>query len=100
MSPGQRLAQAVHAAFEFSVDHPSITEVWRRHSNFLVVVAVPDETTLLTLDSMAFTLGLQHTLVREPDYDNTVTAIALAPGKEARRLMAEFPLALKEKVVM
>lgn len=100
LKPGEQLAQGVHAAFEFSVDHPSITEVWRRHSNFLVVVAVPDETTLLTLDSMAFTLGLQHTLVREPDYDNTVTAIALAPGKEARRLMAEFPLALKEKVVM
>lgn len=92
------MAQSTHAAFEFSVDFPSITEVWRRNSNFLVIVAVPDENALLYLANAASALGLKHTVVREPDYGNTVTAIALEPGDMARRLCAEFPLALKRTV--
>ena len=35
------------------------------------------------LESMALTLGLKHSLVREPDMDNEVTAIALEPGPMA-----------------
>lgn len=95
LSPGAQLAQAVHAAFQFCVEHPATAEVWYRHSNFLVVVAVPDEIALLTLDSLAYTVGLAHEVVREPDYNDTVTAVVLAPGSMARKLCAEFPLALK-----
>jgi peptidyl-tRNA hydrolase len=80
---------------QYCVEHPTQAEMWHRHSNFLVVVSVPDEVALLTLDSLAWTVGLSHEVVREPDYENSVTAVVLAPGPMARKLCAEFPLALK-----
>jgi len=86
----------VHAAFEFAVDHPDTTRQWRLDSNFLVVVAVPDEAQLHKLDYAADCLGIRSTIVREPDYDNQYTALALEPGSFARKLCAEYPLALKE----
>lgn len=95
LAPGPQLAQSVHAAFEFAVDFPSITEVWRRHSNFLVVVGLRDEMQLLELANSASAYNIKHTVVREPDYGDTVTAVALEPGTKAARLCAEYPLAMK-----
>ena len=89
----------MHAAFEFSVDHPDVTKEWRINSNFLVVVAVPDEKALRKLWFAADCLGIVSTLVEEPDYGNQATALTLEPGKMARTLLAEYPLALKEKKV-
>lgn len=77
------------------MDYPAITEVWRRNSNFLVVVGVRDEDVLLELANSAAAFGIKHTVVREPDYGNTVTAVALEPTEKAARLCAEYPLALK-----
>lgn len=95
LAPGQQLAQSVHAAFEFAVDHPTLTEVWRRHSNYLVVVAVPDEAALLDLANRAAAADLRHTVVREPDCGNEVTAVVLEPGKAASKLCSTYPLALR-----
>lgn len=69
---------------------------WMEDSNFLVVVAVPDEAALADLAARAVEEGLVRTIVREPDLDNAITAVALQPGVDARRLCANFPLALKE----
>ena len=96
MTPGLQAAQAVHAAFHFWADWPSMALAWVRDSNFLVVVAVPDELALADLAARAVEEGIARTLVREPDLGNTITAVALQPGSEARRLCAELPLALKE----
>jgi peptidyl-tRNA hydrolase len=95
LSPGQQLAQSTHAAFEFAVDRPDITRRWRYESNFLVVVAVPDEAELKRLSYAAECLGIKMTMVAEPDYGDQLTALALEPGPLARKLCAEFPLALK-----
>jgi peptidyl-tRNA hydrolase len=97
LSSGLQLAQAVHAAFHFFADWPSLARAWVEDSNFLVVVAVPDEATLAELAGRAVEEGLARTIVREPDLENTITAVALQPGADARRLCANFPLALKEK---
>jgi hypothetical protein len=84
---------------EFAVDYPALTEVWRRHSNYFVGVSVLDEDALLSLANRAAALELPHTVVREPDCGNEVTAVTLAPGDQAQRLCAQHPLALKEKVM-
>jgi len=99
MSPGLQAAQAVHAAFHFSFDWPSMALAWVRDSNFLVVVAVPDEESLADLATQAVEEGIARTIVREPDLDNTITAVALEPGAIARRLCAEMPLALKGRAM-
>lgn len=73
-----------------------MTRAWLEDSNFLVVVAVPDEDALAELAARAAEEGIIRTLVREPDLDNELTAVALQPGSEARRLCAQLPLALRE----
>lgn len=92
------MAQAVHAAFHFSVDHPDLVTDWCSASNFLVVVSVPGEAALVALQDQATAAGIRSTLVREPDVDDQATALALEPGKTARKLCAQLPLALREKV--
>lgn len=72
---------------------------WLCNSNFLVVVSVPDESALQSLGYDAVRKGLAMTVVREPDLNNEVTAIALGPGLIAQKLCAQFPLALKERVM-
>lgn len=72
---------------------------WIRDSNFLVVVAVPDEPALMRLTTSVVEEGIAHTLVREPDLDGQATALAIEPGDDARRLCANLPLALKEPVM-
>lgn len=96
LSSGLQLAQAVHAAFQFFAEWPSLAGVWVRESNFLVVVATPNELALAELAGRAVEEGLARTIVREPDLDNTITAVALQPGADARRLCANFPLALRK----
>lgn len=93
------MAQAVHAAFHFYHDFPSLARPWLIQSNFLVIVSVPDENVLLDLITQASVRGITRVAVREPDLDNEATALALAPGKEAQKLCASLPLALKAVVV-
>lgn len=95
LSPGLQLAQAVHAAFQFFAEWPSLARAWTEDSNFLVVVAVPDEAALADLATAAVEEGIVRTIVREPDLDNEITAVALQPGPDARRLCGQLPLALK-----
>jgi hypothetical protein len=94
------VAQGIHAAFQFAVEHPALVKEWHMNSNYLVVVAVPDEAGLISLWSRAYGKGITNTYVREPDYDNQVTALVLEPGDAARRLCSQYPLALREKAVV
>lgn len=89
------MAQAVHAAFEFSHQHPDITGYWLASSNYIVIVSVPDEAALHTLCCEAIRRGLTTTVVREPDVNDEVTALAIEPGLTAQKLCATMPLALK-----
>lgn len=99
IGPGLQVAQAVHAAFAFGRDHPEETRKWLVESNFLVVVAVPDENALLDLITDAACRGITRTAVREPDIDDEVTAVALGPGTAAQKLCANLPLALRERAM-
>lgn len=96
MPPGLQAAQAVHAALEYSVKHPETISRWAASSNYLVIVAVPDEASLVRLTQRAHEASLEHHLVHEPDVDNEATALALEPGEKARRLCASLPLALRD----
>jgi|SRR5882757_1530283 len=96
MTPGLQAAQAVHASNQFFVDWPSMARAWFQVSNFLVVVAVPDELALAELATVSIEEGIVRSVFREPDLGNTITAVALEPGSTAQRLCAQLPLALRE----
>lgn len=88
-----QVAQAAHAAFTFAHDHPELTRAWHEQSQYLVIVAVPDQDALRALADKADTRGIPTTVWTEPDLDDAVTAVAFAPGQAARRLCANLPLA-------
>ena len=73
---------------------------WLERSNFLVVVAVADEDELAEILTRAGRADLHRVPVREPDLDNTLTAVVLEPGDTAKHICASLPLALKEAVVV
>lgn len=99
LPPGLQLAQSTHAAFQFFDEHPTQARSWLHRSNFLVVVAVPDEDALLALAAEAsLGKGLCTTKVHEPDLGDEYTAIAMQPGLEAGALCASYPLALRNAV--
>lgn len=87
-------AQATHAAFHFAVENPDLTREWFEQSNYLVVLAVPDESSLIDLADRAIGRGVNVTLTREPDIGNQCTAFACLPG-EHHSLFACLPLAGK-----
>jgi len=82
------------------VKHPELIKEWHSQSNYLVIVAVQDENALIELCRKARTHGLIHNRIREPDYNDELTALALEPGDAARRLCSQYPLALREKAMV
>lgn len=84
---------------QFAVANPAATREWHYESNYLVIVAVPDEATLHDLATKALALGMASSPVIEPDLDDSMTAVAFSPGDTARRLLSQYPLALKESVM-
>lgn len=86
-------AQAVHAAIGFALHHTTIAFEWHRDSQFVVVVAVPDEAALLALSQTALAIGVEPYVWHEPDQDGEATALALTPHPAAMKLCSSLPLA-------
>lgn len=92
-------AQCAHAAFQFARDQWERTAPWMRDSQWLVIVTVSDEGSLEDLAFRAAQQTLPHSRWREPDRDNELTAVAIAPGRGARLLCANLPLLGRELAV-
>ncbi len=60
-----------------------------------MLLAVPDEEALGNLAGVLRKVGIATVLWREPDWENTLTALAAAPSPLTRRLLANYPLTLK-----
>lgn len=58
---------------------------------------MPDETALWAFAEAAFKRNIPRRLFTEPDLDNELTAVALAPGVAAQKLCANLPAAMRER---
>ena len=87
--------QSIHAAIQFKFEHPEISINWFENSNYLGLLSVENEGELIALTEQAKELGISYSIFREPDIDNQITAIALAPGPKSKKLCSRLPLALK-----
>lgn len=83
--------QAGHAAIDFQHQHPEIAQKWNTRSNYLVYLTVNNEEELLSLIAKAEKKEIPYTF-REPDISNEITAVALAPSDDSRKLTSSFPL--------
>lgn len=68
---------------------------WYSGSNYLILLSVPDEDTLLDYANLALSEGIPHSLVLEPDLGPEHTALAIAPSWLAARF-SSLPLLGKE----
>lgn len=82
----------MHAALDFTFEHPTVAAHWHKVSNTIVVLAARDELALSWLADDATETRIEHTRFREPDIGGSLTAVALAPT--AARLVRKLPLAL------
>jgi hypothetical protein len=90
--------QSAHAAIDFQHEYPVEAKLWQTTSNYLAVLTVEDEEQLIKLITKAILLGIKHTVFREPDIGNQITAVAFEPSEQAKKLTSSCPLMGKELV--
>ncbi len=90
------LPQSCHALSEFLSQHPKEYQEWYENSNYIVVLSVRNELELKSLMEKVCLHGLIHSSFQEPDLNDELTAIAVAPSKAAKKLFSSLPLAMKE----
>ncbi len=95
LSRGYQAVQGMHAALDFAVKFPRITENWNQISNYLCFLSVGSEEELRMLYRQAQQKQIASVLFREPDIGNQATALALAPGLQSRELCDSLQLALR-----
>ena len=94
LSPGARAAQSVHTAYAFSAKHPDEQQHWYENSNNIVLLEADDEKALYALSLRARTEGISHAVFREPDFDDTITGVAIGP--EGAHLVSNLRLTLRD----
>lgn len=91
--PGLQIAQACHAQREFAAEYPDLDREWHEKHRNIVVLQIPDLRELAALANECERLNIPTSRFLEPDLDNELTAIALAPT--CVRLVSSLPLALR-----
>ncbi len=95
MTPGYQAVQSIHAMRLFSEEHPSIDKEWYQVSNYLGLLSVLNEQALQSLVLRLQAYDVKISIFREPDINNQITAIAVEPCEQARKLLSNIPNALK-----
>ena len=80
---------------EFAAEFPEEFKLWKEKSNYIVVLAVRDEPTLVALAEKLETGELRVARSVEIDIGDELTAIAIVPDDRARKLLSNIPLAGK-----
>lgn len=90
LAPGLRTAQAGHAIAAFALEHPHAMQQWG--NSYLIMLEVEDLRSLLRLSVHTRIAGLTTSSWHEPDLDDQLTAIAIAPSGASKALCMGLPL--------
>jgi len=82
---------------QFQIEHEAVAKTWFEKSNYLACLAAKNEEELLKLIDKAYKRNVKFSIFFEPDLDYAITAVALEPGIESKRLCSNYGLALREK---
>jgi len=99
MSDGYKAVQSTHAAINFIFEHPGRAGPWFHNSNTLAELEANDEAHLERLIEKCIKLDLIHTVFREPDIGNQITAIAIEPSRLTRKVTSNLPKLFKNKTI-
>lgn len=81
---------------EWSARCPDLDKAWYEDSNYLACLSA-SPTQIDDLIQKCIKNDIPYAIFREPDFDNKITGIALAPSEISRRVTSSLPLALREK---
>ena len=95
LTPGAKLAQSCHAALCFREEHEEISKQWLKESNYICILEVNSEQDLIDLLEISKKHNIASSLFKEPDLNNSLTAIALEPGLISKKICSKLPLALR-----
>lgn len=98
ISIGYQSVQSAHALVQFQYEHPELAKLWYKESNYLAFLTVANEEELEKLIRKAEAKGIKHSIFREPDIDNQITAVAFEASDESRRLTSSCPVLGKETI--
>ena len=87
------MAQACHGMRQFCEEHPALDKEWFANSNYIVVLSAKDETHLFKTMEKAIQENVSFSAFREPDLDDTVTAVVLGPSAGSAKICKRLPLA-------
>lgn len=91
-----QVPQTNHAAMEFAAKYPAEFLEWHKKSNSIIVLNCQNEGKLIEFAEKLQTRGIKFAEFREPDIGDELTAIAICPGPEIKRLCSGLPLAGKK----
>lgn len=66
----------------------------------MVFLTVANEIELINLIEKAKTLGIKYSVFKEPDMDNKITAIALEPSEQSKKITSSLRLLGKELITI
>lgn len=91
LEPGPQAVQSAHALAEYSFARP---EEWARwhESNYLVMLTVADERELERLADELLQAEADPCIFREPDLNDSLTALCCLDGPASRRLTRALPM--------
>jgi hypothetical protein len=96
---GSQGAQICHAAIDFVLSNLELTKLWRDKSNHICLLQVNNEDELHGLILKAKDRKVNYTEFREPDMNNSLTAIAFEPSEQAKKVCSGIKLAFKSPPV-
>lgn len=92
---GYQVPQTNHAAMEFAAKYPAEFLDWHEKSNSIIALNCKNERELQVFAQKLREKGIKFAEFKEPDIGHELTAIAICPGPEVKRLCSGLPLAGK-----
>lgn len=90
-----QVPQSNHAAMEFAAQYPTEFSEWHKKSNSIIILNCQSERKLIEFSQKLRDKNIKFSEFREPDIGDELTAIAICPGPEIKRLCSGLPLAGK-----
>lgn len=69
--------QTAHAVADFAIEHSEQFKAWQKGSNYLCCLCVETEESIKGLIEELKFFNIKHTVFKEPDIDNQITAVAV-----------------------
>lgn len=90
-----QIPQTNHASLDFACEYPDEYKDWHTKSNSIITLSTRTERDLWTFCDLLTKKGQRFTKFREPDCGYAITAIAIVPGPDVKKICSGIPLAGK-----